>query len=107
MKQNRYIVWVLVGVILIAGVVLVINRPQGQEGIEPVLVEDGELEPTRTQVQPTETTEIVQNPTEEVEEPTPTTAIPPTPRTEMEGTDPTTVNLASGDIQLVEIFAFW
>ena len=29
------------------------------------------------------------------------------PKTELEGTEPTTVNLASGNIQLVEFFAFW
>lgn len=29
------------------------------------------------------------------------------PRTEIVATDPTTVNLASGQVQLVEFFAFW
>jgi hypothetical protein len=31
----------------------------------------------------------------------------PTPRTNMEATDPGTVKLASGQVQLVEFFAFW
>jgi hypothetical protein len=31
----------------------------------------------------------------------------PTPRTGLESTDPASVNLASGEIQLVEAFAFW
>jgi len=31
----------------------------------------------------------------------------PTPRTGLESTDPATVNLASGEIQFVEVFAFW
>ncbi|MEN8173336.1 MAG: hypothetical protein ABFS03_10705 [Chloroflexota bacterium] len=31
----------------------------------------------------------------------------PTPRTEMEATDPSMVVLASGEIQLIEFFAFW
>jgi hypothetical protein len=32
--------------------------------------------------------------------------VPPA-KTELSGTDPATVNLASGDIQLIEVFAFW
>lgn len=31
----------------------------------------------------------------------------PTPRAGLESTNPASVNLASGDIQLVEAFAFW
>ena len=41
----------------------------------------------------------------EPEEPTEATA--PVVRTELEATDPSTVSLASGEIQLVEFFAFW
>lgn len=34
-------------------------------------------------------------------------SIRPTPRSGLEATDPTTVNLASGQVQMVEFFAFW
>lgn len=40
----------------------------------------------------------------------PETSVPterPTPRTELSATDPTTVQLAAGQVQLVELFAFW
>jgi len=36
-----------------------------------------------------------------------TIVVEPTPRPEMVATDPSTVVLSSGDIQLVEFFAFW
>ena len=34
-------------------------------------------------------------------------AAKPTPRPDLEATDPTSINLASGEVQLVEFFAFW
>lgn len=107
MKQYRYLVGVLAGIVLIVGAVYVLNRSQPQDGSEIVLETEEQVQVPDTQALPTSTSEIAQNPTEEVLENTPTVTIPPTPRTEMEGTDPSTVNLASGDIQLVEIFAFW
>ena len=41
------------------------------------------------------------SPDNEVNEPAPVL------KTELEATDPSTINLASGEIQLVEFFAFW
>ncbi|MCI0521052.1 MAG: hypothetical protein L0Z70_12465 [Chloroflexi bacterium] len=42
---------------------------------------------------------------------TPEDTVPPeviaTPRPGMEATDPATVNLASGEVQFIEFFAFW
>lgn len=38
--------------------------------------------------------------------PSPEETAPP-PKTELEATDPSTVNLASGELQLIEFFAFW
>jgi len=37
----------------------------------------------------------------------PTQAPAPVVRTELEATNPTTVSLASGELQIVEFFAFW
>lgn len=34
-------------------------------------------------------------------------AAPPTPRQDLHASDPSTVSLASGQLQLVEFFAFW
>jgi hypothetical protein len=39
--------------------------------------------------------------------PGPQEAAPPPVKTELEATDPSTVNLASGEPQLLEFFAFW
>jgi hypothetical protein len=50
-------------------------------------------------VDPTETAVPTEEPTE--------AASPPPPRDEIIATDPTTVALASGEVQLVEFFAFW
>ena len=107
MKQNRLIILVLVGIVVVVGVVIIINQSQLQDGSEPVLVDDGGLEAVDTQIPPTNTVEIADNSSETAAENPPTATIPPTPRAELVGTDPSTVNLASGDVQLVELFAFW
>jgi hypothetical protein len=39
--------------------------------------------------------------------PSPEEISPPPLKTELEATDPSEVNLASGDLQLIEFFAFW
>jgi len=39
--------------------------------------------------------------------PSPGEAYPPPVKTELQATNPSTVNLASGELQLVEFFAFW
>ena len=39
--------------------------------------------------------------------PSPGEAYPPPVKTEQQATNPSTVNLASGELQLVEFFAFW
>ena len=39
--------------------------------------------------------------------PSPGAAYPPPVKTELQATNPSTVNLASGELQLVEFFAFW
>ncbi len=39
--------------------------------------------------------------------PSPDESYPPPLKTELQATNPSTVNLASGELQLVEFFAFW
>ncbi len=62
-----------------------------------------------TEPQPTDTAKPAQapEPTQAPELTAEPTSAPFTPRTELEATDPATVQLASGNVQLVEFFAFW
>lgn len=39
--------------------------------------------------------------------PSPSESSPPPLKTELQATNPSTVNLVSGDLQLVEFFAYW
>ena len=70
------------------------------------------ISPTSGQVQPDNAdiaaTEVVQADQADLPGDTENPAPPvPTARTGLESTDPGTVNLASGEIQLIEAFAFW
>ena len=108
MKNYRYLIGVVIGIVLIGGAFLVRNRPLALQESDPTRVIENTPAPTSELVLPTDTVEITEEPTVEAQaENTPTVTIPPTPRTELASTDPSTVNLASGDIQLVELFAFW
>ena len=125
------------GIILWLGIFLVtactgvnpnqINELEAQPelGTIPTLTPTSEVESemktkdhSETQEDPTET--VAKEPTGDItsgeaamtDEPT----LEPTPvereffpstRTQLEATDPATVNLASGQLQLVELFAFW
>lgn len=108
MKNYRYLIGVVIGVVLIGGGIVIMNRPSELQESELKMVTENISDPTSELVLPTDTIVIVEEPKEEVQaENTPTVAAPPTPRTELVSTDPSTVNLAYGDIQLVELFAFW
>ena len=105
MKKNPILLVLGVGVVLIGGGILVFNLFTTPAETTPVVTAE-EVLSTVEQVPPINTKEIVQEPAEETKANTPAVVIPPTPRTELEGTDPSTVNLASGQIQLVEVFSF-
>lgn len=60
----------------------------------PIAVADAAQSPTAEPV-PDDTSEPVAE------------MVAPTPRPEMAATDPSTVTLATGDVQLVEFFAYW
>jgi outer membrane biosynthesis protein TonB len=70
----------------------------------PVETEPAEATATRELTAPGEVDETTQ-PAEPTEEPTEMPA--PTPRTELQATNPREVNLASGELQFVEFFAYW
>lgn len=106
MRENNKILLVSVIAVLLIGVAVVVFVTRGNNDsrsvvtqpavVEEVAVADPELESTEVQqtIEPTQS--------EVVEE-----QIVPTPRTGLESTDPATVNLATGEIQLIEAFAFW
>lgn len=111
MKDNRKILILIVGVLLIfvtAAIFVVGNRGSAgnEETSEPV-TEISTVESLDTgssdasEVSASEETPETAESTQEV------AAVIPTPRTGLESTDPASVNLTSGSIQLVEVFAFW
>jgi len=110
MKDNRIILVIVVVLILIIGIsaFLVAGRtkPAKDEltNTIPAEVSSEELPPVKT-------VSIVQ--TDEQSIPGPTDAVQeaelviPAVRTELESTNPGVVKLTSGELQLVEFFAFW
>ena len=110
MKDNQKLIVVLRAVVLIIGVisVFVFNGNRGEKaGDADVVVTEGntseviETEEPKTGSVPT--LEVVQETAEDVTE----ESLVPTPRAGLESTDPSVVSLASGEIQLVEFFAYW
>ena len=107
MKNKKIILIIVAGIVLIAGAVY-IGLPDQKDA--PEVIEDTAeaTEMVDLQEMPTSTSSVVESVTEEEPSAIAQDQKPnPTPRAEMVGTDPGRVNLASGDIQLVEIFAFW
>ena len=98
--------------VMIAGILL-IAVSGAVAACSPVVASQNEaVQPTSDEVRAANTdvpgTEVVQagevTPSGDTESPS---ASIPTARAGLEGTDPGTVNLASGEIQLIEAFAFW
>ena len=110
MKDNQKI-WVgLLALFLIVGVisVFVFSGEVGEKDsfTTPVVVETRSSEVIETEepkTGPVASVEETQEPTQGVVMET----ILPTPRSGLESTDPSVVNLGSGEIQLVEFFAYW
>ena len=106
MREKNKILLVSVIAILVVGIAVVFVFTGGRNDseravtqpavVEEVAVVDTEITATEAQqsADPTQS--------EDVEE-----QIIPTPRTGLESTDPATVSLATGEIQLIEAFAFW
>ncbi len=106
MRKNNKILIVIIGALLLAGVVLVFivtGRSEVPEQIVELSEPIGDVLTATTEIPRTEISEAAEPPQSEgVED-----QVVATPRSGLESTDPSTVNLASGNIQLVEIFAFW
>jgi hypothetical protein len=106
MRRNPGIA-ILAGIlVLIGGLVVVGRKPENQvAGIEMASVEFVQSDQTASPADPGAA--FNEESVGEHTQPTETTSVKPTPRAGLVATDPSTVNLASGEIQLVEFFAFW
>ncbi len=107
MKDSKWLIFIIVGVVIVGGGLYLLLPGNQASPAENEIV--GEVEPSEVITEnPTETAQVTEvQSAEENTESASTQAIPPTPRTELESTDPNSVNLASGNVQLVELFAFW
>lgn len=115
-KRKKLLGLIIVGALLVTGAVYLFwpggtGKPEvldyAGDVIEDSGINKGSIDLAKASEAPSEETQT-QTPTTDVAEQTKSTAAAqPTPRTDLEGTDPDTVNLASGNFQLVELFAFW
>lgn len=108
MENKRYLILIFVGLLAVGGITYALLPLPANREAEPAATSEMELVPATEVNPPTETAQSVEMQTAvPALEDMPTETVPPTPRTELEGTDPASVNLASGNLQLVELFAFW
>ena len=108
MKNNKIGVFIIAAVLIAAVgfVFLTRGNQSGSEQISQATVLEETVSMDQEEeavVQPTEETDAVQA----TEEQPAAEEIVPTARVGLQATDPTTANLASGDLQLIEAFAFW
>ena len=106
MKENNKLLIIIVAFVLVAGIAVVFLLTTGNKESErvvdqPALVEEATA--VDTEIPATEAQQSVDPTQSEVAE----DQILPTPRAGLESTDPATVSLATGEIQFVEVFAFW
>jgi hypothetical protein len=106
MKNSRWLLFIIVGVLVIGGASYLL-WPGGETSPEELDVVEKTMLPTEIVEIATESVVVNETIDEEVIISTATQAIQPTPKTDLESTDPESVILASGDIQLIWLFAFW
>jgi hypothetical protein len=110
MKGKSTTVIIIVALVLVIGIaatVIVSRSKPAEQEIVSILPTDTQIIDTGTEVtMPDEqkATETASGSTVEVGE---TESFSPPVKTGLESTNPEVVNLASGEIQLVEFFAFW
>ena len=111
MKDNRKVVIFFIAALFIVGVLVVMVVGRKEPAVQEAAViptaevragENSQTEDTAIPVAASEETE----PEPTVVESAPETAAPAL-KTGLESTNPAVVNLANGDIQLIEMFAFW
>jgi len=106
MKEKNKIIGILLIALLLVGIAIVFvitGRSEKPEQITESTIQVDEVALADTEVPATE----IQEAAEVTEEAVVEEQAPPAQRTGLESTDPATVNLASGQLQLVEAFAFW
>ena len=109
MKDNRSILVIAVVLILIIGIAafLVVGRTKPTEdeltNTIPAEVSSEELPPVKTESVVQTNEESTPGPTESAQE---AELVIPTARTGLGSTDPGVVSLASGELQLINFFAF-
>jgi len=111
MKDNSKILILIVGVLLIfviAAIFVVGNRGSaGKEVTSESVTEISTVESLEYGNSDTSEVSTSEEKPDTAESNQEVAAVIPTPRTGLESTDPASVNLTSGSIQLVEVFAFW
>lgn len=106
MKDNQ-LKYLLTGVIVLSAVLAACSQVQGPVGTDLPPTANSSIPSQEADVKAaTQTNTVEENESEPIQS-TEMSADKPTPRVGLVATDPSTVNLASGDIQLVEFFAFW
>ena len=106
MKEKNKIVSILIIALLLVGIAIVFvitGKSEKSELITDSATQVEEVVIAETEVPATEIQEAAESTVEVVVE----EQVPPAPKAGLESTDPATVNLASGQLQLVEVFAFW
>lgn len=105
MSRNRMVALAAGVLVLVIGLVLV-PRWGGEKSPDSIPTAAGIT--SNQEILPTATAEVVVSPTQaEGDNPTQSSPVEPTPRAALDATDPAIVSLASGEIQLVEFFAYW
>lgn len=103
-QNNKFITGIIIAILVLGGAVAFIfigrNESHEQVSSQPEAAETAVIVTDIPAVEAQEDTE----PTQEV---VIDQQVPPTPRVGLQSTDPETVNLASGEYQLIEAFAFW
>jgi len=106
MRDKNKIMSVLLIALLLIGIAVVFVVTGRNERTEQITDQSAQVEEivnADTEVPINEVQEAAESTEEAVIE----EQAPPAPRAGLESTDPATVNLASGQLQLVEVFAFW
>jgi len=108
-NRKRSILIGLAFFIIVISVIFIVSRKdrmvkelKGEKTAETITVEVNEVDYSEavevlSAEEMADSTEVIQD----------VGAVVPTARIELESTNPATVKLASGDIQLIELFAFW
>jgi len=106
--NHRFLIWILAGIVVIGGTIQAAKVFTVNDGVDTDLVVSGKIDKAIELEGQINTTDEIEVPKGEPNPGNaPTALILPTMRDGLESTDPSSVNLTSGNIQLVELFAFW